>query len=62
MTWARGKAEIQKLIDDGELELVEASTDVADRLIADAEAHLRLATRAPTTIPPARFSSAERRT
>ena len=43
MTWARGKAEIQKLIHDGELELVEASTDVANRLIADADAHLRLA-------------------
>ena len=43
MTWARGKAEIQKPIDDGELELVDASADVADRLIADAEAHLRRA-------------------
>lgn len=43
MTWARGRAEIQKLIDDGELELVEASTDVAARLLADTDAHLRLA-------------------
>jgi len=43
MTWAHGKAEVQKLVDDGELELVEASTDVAARLLADADAHLRLA-------------------
>ena len=43
MTWARGRAEIQKLIDGRELELVEASIVVADRLLHDAEAHVGLA-------------------
>jgi hypothetical protein len=43
MTWARGRDEVQRLIDDGEVEIVEASTDVADRLLRDAEAHIRLA-------------------
>lgn len=51
MTGVRGKAEIQKLIDDGELELVEASADVAERLIADAEAHLRLAAKGTSDDP-----------
>jgi len=37
MTWARGRAEVQELVDDGELELVEASTDVADRMRHDAQ-------------------------
>lgn len=43
MTWVRGRDEVQRLIDDGEVEIVEASTDVADRLLRDAEAHVRLA-------------------
>ena len=43
MTWARGRDEVQRLIDDGEVEIVEASSDVADRLLRDAEAHVRLA-------------------
>ncbi|MCB0978927.1 MAG: HEPN domain-containing protein [Acidimicrobiales bacterium] len=41
MTWVRGRDEVQRLIDDGEVEIVEASTDVADRLLR--EAHVRLA-------------------
>ena len=43
MTWARGRDEVQRLIGDKEIEHVEASTDVADRLLRDAEAHVRLA-------------------
>lgn len=43
MTWVRGRDEVQRLIDDGEVEIVEASTDVANRLLRDAEAHVRLA-------------------
>lgn len=43
MTWARGRDEVKRLIDDGEIEIVEASTEVADRLLRDAEAHVRLA-------------------
>ena len=41
MTWVRGRDEVQRLIDDGEVEIVEASADVADRLLR--EAHVRLA-------------------
>jgi hypothetical protein len=58
MTWARGRDEVQRLIDDGEVEIVEASTDVADRLLRDAEAHIRLASLGLTTTQPARSSSA----
>ncbi|WP_334143536.1 hypothetical protein [Rhabdothermincola sp.] len=43
MTWARGREVIQRLIDDGHVERVEASTGVAHRLLRDAEAHVRLA-------------------
>ncbi len=43
MTWERGRATIEDLITKGELERVEASTDVADRLLGDAAAHVRLA-------------------
>ncbi len=43
MTWRRGAAEVQRLLDAGELEQVAPSGDVAGLLIADAEAHLRLA-------------------
>lgn len=45
MTWARGREAVQRLIDDGELERVEASRVVADRLLSDAEAHVGLAGR-----------------
>lgn len=40
MTWSRGTEEIQNLIDRGELEQVEPSDDVAERLLADAMQHL----------------------
>ena len=43
MTWERGRAEIDRLIAAGELERVTPSPDVADRLLADAGAHVRLA-------------------
>jgi uncharacterized protein (UPF0332 family) len=43
MSWARGREEVRRLIEDGEVELVEASVDVAERLLRDAEAHVRLA-------------------
>jgi hypothetical protein len=43
MTWPRGREDVQRLIDDGEIEIVEASSDVADRLLRNAEAHVRLA-------------------
>jgi len=45
MTWARGRDDVQRLIDSDEIEHVEASSDVADRLLRDADAHVRLASR-----------------
>jgi len=43
MTWERGRADIERLIADNELERVAPSDDVAARLVADAEAHVALA-------------------
>ena len=45
MSWARGRAEVEKLIADGELERVGPSVEVATRLLADAGAHVGLASR-----------------
>ncbi len=42
MSWTRGRDAIERLIASGELEHVTPSRDVADRLLADAEAHIRL--------------------
>ena len=43
MSWARGRDVIERLLRDGELESVEASTDVAMQLIKTAQAHVALA-------------------
>lgn len=43
MSWERGRAEIDRLVDDGELEIVQPSADVARRLLAEAAAHIGLA-------------------
>lgn len=43
MTWARGLEEVRRLIEHGEVESVEASAEVAERLLRDADAHVRLA-------------------
>lgn len=51
MTWERGRAEVERLLADGELERVEASADVARRLLADAAAHIRLASIGVETDP-----------
>ena len=45
MSWQRGHAEVQRLIADGELEQVTPSAEVASRLVADADAHIRLASK-----------------
>ena len=45
MTWERGRADIERLIADGELERVTPSDEVAARLLADAEAHIALASK-----------------
>lgn len=43
MTWDRGKERIQKLIDDGELQLVEPSDELARFLIGEAAGHINSA-------------------
>lgn len=43
MSWERGRADIERLLDDGELERVTPSAEVANRLVASAEAHIALA-------------------
>lgn len=43
MSWERGRAEIERLLGDGELEHVTPSADIANRLLEAAEAHIGLA-------------------
>ena len=43
MSWERGRADIERLLEDGELERVKPSVEVASRLVASAEAHIALA-------------------
>ena len=43
MTWERGREVVDRLLGDGEIERVEASNEVANRLLSAAEAHVRLA-------------------
>lgn len=45
MSWERGRADIERLIADGELERVPPSDEVAARLLSDAEAHIALASK-----------------
>lgn len=45
MSWERGRADIERLIADGELERVPTSDEVAARLLSDAEAHIALASK-----------------
>ncbi len=45
MTWGRGRADVERSNADGRLERVAASAVVAARLVADARAHIRLATK-----------------
>lgn len=45
MTWERGRTDIERLIADGELERVTPSDEVASRLLADADAHIALASK-----------------
>jgi hypothetical protein len=42
VTWERGRTDVERLIREGGLERVEPSSDVAARLMTEAEAHLRL--------------------
>lgn len=45
MSWERGRAQIERLLGDGELERVPPSAAVASRLVANADAHMALASR-----------------
>ena len=45
MTWERGRSDIERLIADGELDGVTPSAEVAARLLADADAHIALASK-----------------
>jgi hypothetical protein len=45
VSWERGRTEIERLIADGELERVGPSDEVAARLVADATAHIALASK-----------------
>lgn len=56
MSWERRRAAVEKLLADGALEQVAPSTEVADRLIADAQAHIALASKGIIDDPPARSS------
>lgn len=42
MSWERGRSDIERLLAEGELEQVTPSPDVAERLLENAEAHIRL--------------------
>jgi hypothetical protein len=45
MSWERGRVDVERLLDTGELERVTPSAEVAARLIANAEAHIALASK-----------------
>ncbi len=51
MSWQRGHAEVQRLIAGGELQQVAPSADVASRLVAGADAHIRLASKGTSDDP-----------
>ena len=44
MTWQRGKSEVEGLIDQGEIERVPPSDQLAERLLTEAQRHLAAAT------------------
>lgn len=45
MSWERGRADIEQLLGDGEVERVAPSAEVTSRLLANAEAHIVLASK-----------------
>jgi hypothetical protein len=58
MTWARGREVIERLLDDGELEVVPADDEHALRIVADAETHLTSAAVVRSSDPVAAISIA----
>lgn len=51
MSWERGRSTIERLLADGELQHVTPSSNMADRLLADAAAHIGLASKGVTDDP-----------
>ncbi|WP_420625527.1 HEPN domain-containing protein [Candidatus Poriferisodalis sp.] len=51
MSWERGRSTVERLLADGELQQVTPSSNVADRLLADAAAHIGLASKGITEDP-----------
>ena len=51
MSWERGRSTVERLVADGELQQVTPSPSVADRLLADAAAHIGLASKGITEDP-----------
>lgn len=58
MSWERGKADIEALLRNGELERVQPSITLAARMLAEAESHLSSARLLVETDPIAAFSLA----
>lgn len=58
MSWERGKADIEALLGNGELERVQPSTTLAERMLAEANSHLTSARLLVETDPIAAFSLA----
>lgn len=51
MSRERGRSDIERLLADGELERVTPSDEITTRLLTDAEAHIRLASRGVSDDP-----------
>ena len=51
MSWERGRSTVERLLADGELQQVTPSSNMADRLLADAAAHIGLASKGVTEDP-----------
>lgn len=51
MSWERGRATVEQLLDNGELDLVNASSDLAGRLMDDAARHIASARLVAATDP-----------
>lgn len=55
MRWEQGRADIEKMVGDGELERVPASRESADLLVTQARTHLESATALTDSDPPGAY-------
>lgn len=58
MSWERGRIDIEALLENGELERVQPSTALGERMLTEAESHLRSARLLVESDPIAAFSLA----